>query len=119
MGTDESRLATRGAGQMADAGKMDFRGPWYTQPGRSRNRKGSRRSGSRNSGSVRLNRAVTDLLESRALALWVDAVSEPGQPIQEAILTELRTEESILRHPGARPSVDPVSFYRHPAPWRV
>ena len=38
----------------------------------------------------RLNRAVTDVLESRALALWVDAVSEPGQPLQEAILTELR-----------------------------
>ena len=38
----------------------------------------------------RLNRAVTALLESRALALWVDAVSEPGQPLQEAILTELR-----------------------------
>ncbi len=38
----------------------------------------------------RLNRAVTALLESRALALWIDAVSEPGQPLQEAILTELR-----------------------------
>ena len=31
----------------------------------------------------RLNKAVTDLLESRALALWVDAVSEPGQPLHE------------------------------------
>jgi hypothetical protein len=38
----------------------------------------------------RLNRAVTAVLESRAFALWVDAVSEPGQPLQEAILTELR-----------------------------
>jgi hypothetical protein len=39
---------------------------------------------------ARLNRAVTAVLESRALALWVDAVSEPGQPLQEAILAELR-----------------------------
>jgi hypothetical protein len=44
----------------------------------------------------RLNRAVTDLLESRALALWVDAVSVPGQPVQEAVSTELRNRCPIL-----------------------
>src|SRR4051812_8797291 len=38
----------------------------------------------------RLNKAVTDLLEARALALWVDALTEPGQPLDEAVSTELR-----------------------------
>jgi hypothetical protein len=47
----------------------------------------------------RLNKAVTDLLESRALALWVDAVSEPGQPLQEAVAAELRH-----RCPGLLPA---------------
>ncbi|HWB84460.1 MAG TPA: hypothetical protein VG675_09995 [Bryobacteraceae bacterium] len=46
----------------------------------------------------RLNRAVTDLLESRALALWVDALTEPGQPLDEAVSTELRN-----RCPGLLP----------------
>lgn len=47
----------------------------------------------------RLNSAVTDLLESRAFALWVDAVSKPGQPLDEAVLTELRS-----RCPGLLPA---------------
>ena len=47
----------------------------------------------------RLNNAVADLLESRALALWVDAVSKPGQPIDEAVSTELRS-----RCPGLLPA---------------
>jgi hypothetical protein len=38
----------------------------------------------------RLNKAVTEVLESRALALWVDAVSTPGQPLREAVANELR-----------------------------
>jgi hypothetical protein len=38
----------------------------------------------------RLNKAVTELLESRAFALWVDAVSKPGQPLHEAVANELR-----------------------------
>jgi hypothetical protein len=47
----------------------------------------------------RLNKAVTDLLEARALTLWVDALSEPGQPLDEAVSTELRN-----RYPGLLPS---------------
>lgn len=47
----------------------------------------------------RLKQAVTELLESRALALWVDAVSEPGQPLHEAVTTELRD-----RCPGLLPT---------------
>ena len=46
----------------------------------------------------RLHNAATDLLESRALALWADCVSKPGQPLQELVLTELRT-----RYPGLPP----------------
>ena len=38
----------------------------------------------------RLLNAVTDLLESRALALWVDSVSKPAQPLKNTVLTELR-----------------------------
>lgn len=47
----------------------------------------------------RLNNAVTDLLEARALALWVDALTEPGQPLDEAVSTELRN-----RCPGLLPA---------------
>jgi hypothetical protein len=39
----------------------------------------------------RLRNAAADLLESRALALWVDCVSKPGQPLRESVLIELRT----------------------------
>jgi hypothetical protein len=35
--------------------------------------------------------AAAGLLESRALALWVDSVSTPAQPLKEAVLTELRS----------------------------
>ena len=38
----------------------------------------------------RLNQAVTALLESRAFALWIDAVSKPGKPLHEAVANELR-----------------------------
>jgi hypothetical protein len=47
----------------------------------------------------RLNKAVTELLESRAFALWVDAVSRPGQPLHEAVENELRD-----RCPGLVPA---------------
>ena len=47
----------------------------------------------------RLNKAVTALLESRAFALWVDAVSKPGQPLHEAVSNELRD-----RCPGLLPA---------------
>ena len=47
----------------------------------------------------RLSIAVTDLLESRALALWADSVSQPDQPIDEAVSTELRS-----RCPGVLPA---------------
>jgi hypothetical protein len=49
--------------------------------------------------TTRVDRAVTDLLESRALALWAEAVSEPGQPLPEAVSTELRN-----RYPGLLPA---------------
>jgi len=38
----------------------------------------------------RLRTAVTDLIESRALAIWVDSVSKPAQPLKELVLAELR-----------------------------
>ena len=38
----------------------------------------------------RLRTAVTDLIESRALALWVDCVSKPAQPLKESVLAELQ-----------------------------
>ena len=38
----------------------------------------------------RLVNAVAGLLESRALALWVDSLSTPAQPLMEAVLMELR-----------------------------
>jgi hypothetical protein len=38
----------------------------------------------------RLRAAVTDLIESRALALWVDCVSKPAQPLKESVLAELQ-----------------------------
>ena len=47
----------------------------------------------------RLNKAVTNLLEARALTLWVDALTEPGQPLDEAVSAELRD-----RCPGLLPS---------------
>jgi hypothetical protein len=54
----------------------------------------------------RLNAAIADLLEARALALWVDAVSEPGQPIQQTVSTELRN-----RVPGILPSDGPSPIW--------
>ena len=40
----------------------------------------------------RLAIAVADLLDSRALALWVDSVSEPEQPLMAAVVTELSNQ---------------------------
>jgi hypothetical protein len=37
----------------------------------------------------RLKKAVTEVLESRAFALWVDAVSKPGQSPASAALTAM------------------------------
>jgi hypothetical protein len=55
--------------------------------------------------AARLNKAVADLLESRALALWVDAVSTPGRPLDRAVVAESRN-----RCPGLLPAsgVGPV-----------
>ena len=47
----------------------------------------------------RLKKAVTELLETRALVLWVDSVSKPGEPLDEAVTTELRK-----RCPGLLPA---------------
>ena len=49
--------------------------------------------------AARLNKAVTESLEKRALALWVDAVSKPRQPLDEDVTTELRN-----RCPGLLPA---------------
>jgi hypothetical protein len=38
----------------------------------------------------RLRKAVSNLLESRAFALWVDCVSKPEQALDESVSTELR-----------------------------
>ena len=52
----------------------------------------------------RLNKAVTELLESRAFALWVDAVSKPGQLLHEAVANELRNRcPSLLPASGLGP----------------
>jgi hypothetical protein len=37
-----------------------------------------------------LRNAVSDLLERRAFALWVDCVSKPQQPLDDTVLNELR-----------------------------
>jgi hypothetical protein len=50
----------------------------------------------------RLRKAVTELLETRALVLWVDSVSKPGEPLDEAVTTELRK-----RCPGLLPAFGP------------
>ena len=47
----------------------------------------------------RLGNAAADLIESRALAAWVDCVSKPGQPLKESVLAELRA-----RCPGLPPA---------------
>jgi hypothetical protein len=55
-------------------------------------------------GSPRLKQAVTELLESRAFALWVDAISKPGQPLHEAVANELRERcPSLLPASGLGP----------------
>jgi hypothetical protein len=38
----------------------------------------------------RLRTAIADVLDRRALALWVDCVSKPQQPLDEAVWTELQ-----------------------------
>jgi hypothetical protein len=43
-----------------------------------------------------LGKAVSDLLESRAFAIWVGSVSEPGHPVNDLVMSELRR-----RHPGS------------------
>jgi hypothetical protein len=53
---------------------------------------------------TRLKKAVTELLETRALALWVDAVSEPRQPLDEEVTAELRNRcPELLPALGVRP----------------
>jgi hypothetical protein len=47
----------------------------------------------------RLDKAVAELLETRAFVLWVDSVSKPGQPLDEGVTTELRK-----RCPGLLPA---------------
>lgn len=40
----------------------------------------------------RLERAVGEVLEARALSLWIDSVSQPEQPLSEDVLAELRNK---------------------------
>jgi hypothetical protein len=52
----------------------------------------------------RLNKAVAEALESRAFALWMDAISKEGQPVDEAVANELRDRyPGILPPSGLRP----------------
>lgn len=45
----------------------------------------------------RLNQALTDSLESRALALWADAISESGHLLDEWVATELKRRDLVPR----------------------
>jgi hypothetical protein len=60
----------------------------------------------------RLLNAVADLLESRALALWVDSVSKPTQPLNDAVLTELRSRCPDLLPSHIEVLWVPSVFYR-------
>ena len=61
----------------------------------------------------RLRNAVSDLLESRALMLWVDCVTRPKQPLSESVLTELRRRcPGLLTASCADPRWLPSLFYR-------
>jgi hypothetical protein len=60
----------------------------------------------------RLVNAVADLLESRALALWVDSVSKPAQPLEDAVLTELRSRCPDLLASRFEARWVPSMFYR-------
>lgn len=63
--------------------------------------------------ATRLSNAVADSLESRALALWVDSVSEPGQPLDEAVSKELRSRcPGLLPASGVGPLWVPSLFSR-------
>ena len=48
----------------------------------------------------RLHKAVTELVEWRAFALWIDAVSKQGQPLDEAVAIELRDRCPTLLPPS-------------------
>jgi len=41
--------------------------------------------------AARLSRAVAELVEWRAFALWIDSISQPNRPLEDRILSELRT----------------------------
>ena len=60
----------------------------------------------------RLDIAVADLLEPLALALWVDSVSEPAQPLIASVLTELRDRCPDLFASRCEARWDPPLFYR-------
>jgi hypothetical protein len=60
----------------------------------------------------RFRSAVADLLESRALALWVDSVSTPKQPLNDAVLTELRNRCPELVVSRFEALWGPTLFYR-------
>jgi hypothetical protein len=60
----------------------------------------------------RFDIAVADLLESRALALWVDSVSEPAQRLTAAVLTELNNRCPDLFASRFEARWVPSLFYR-------
>ena len=63
--------------------------------------------------ATRLNSAVADSLESRAIALWVDSVSLPGQCLDEGVSAELRRRcPSLLTASGIGPTWAPSLFTR-------
>ena len=63
--------------------------------------------------AARLNSAVADSLNSRAVALWVDSVSKPGHSLDETVSTELRGRfPGLLPASGVGPVWAPSLFFR-------
>ena len=62
-----------------------------------------------NVGQERLRTATADVLDRRALALWVDCVSKPQQPLDAAVWTELED-----RCPSLKAILPPESPWRAP-----
>ena len=72
----------------------------------------------------RFHKAVAELLEMRALALWADAVSKPGQPLNEEVTTEVRNRiPGLLAASGPGPLWVRSLFSRllraGESPWRT
>ena len=63
-------------------------------------------------GPIQLRRAVSDLLEFRAFAFWVDCASEPQRPLNQAVWGEIRRRCPDLVTTPSPPSWDGSLFFR-------